>query len=813
MTSDADSAKKRPFRHRVQAWLHRYLALDVAPPPEADGRDPTLLAHNRAPARPVVDPGTLQASDVALSGRDAGDFAGDVPTLAAGACVGGVYEIVAALGGGRLSRVYRVHHRQWNTDLLMTLPSAELASAPVRLRQWLASLDRWAGLGVHPHIASCYSVQPIDGVPCVLTEFAEGGTLRTVMGQEDFSEVQMPLRVAIGVCLALEHAHSRGVIHGNITPDAILLTPQRSPKLSDFDLAAAQGAAFPSASVTPGQREFDAPAYVAPECWAPTATAQPAADVFAFGVCLYEMLFGRPPFAATDGAPPAFPRLQVLRTGEPPPEALLELLRSCVDWVPLRRPPSIEAVRTALTDLYANLFGAAPASVEDTPSQAAEWNTKGVASYLAGGYADADAAWATALETHPGCLEAWFNRHVVRWRRGQVTDEALLDEIAVLRVAPADRWLTHYLLALVHHERGDLDAAVSALDRARQEAPESAVVAAAYDRLEDKRRALPQHRAVVGEHQEYVSAVGINADGRVAVSASDDGTAVLWEVATGSHLRVLTGHQGPVTTVVLDNERSMALTGGTDGTLRLWMTATGACRRVLDPHAGRISTAGLSADGRSIAWAGVRSSEQVEQITLQVWEANTGRQVRTFEGISKPVRSLCFSADGYWLVTGGDDQLVRLWSVETGVCERTFAGHEHFVSGVCISPDNRVILSGSWDRSVRLWDVEGGKLLRTFEGHTALVTSVCLSADVRWALSGSLDCTVRLWEVKTGRCLRTFQGHSGLVMGVAFSADGRWAVSGGWDRTVRIWATAADWREPCQLLVSGSPHTPPSTPA
>jgi small GTP-binding protein len=130
---------------------------------------------------------------------------------------------------------------------------------------------------------------------------------------------------------------------------------------------------------------------------------------------------------------------------------------------------------------------------------------------------------------------------------------------------------------------------------------------------------------------------------------------------------------------------------------------------------------------------------------------------------------------------------MRLWDVETGRCLRVFEGHKKAVYSVAWSADDRRILSGSDDTTVRLWDVETGRCLRVFEGHTNCVQSVAWSADQGRALSGSDDNTVRVWDVETGSCLYVREGHKVGIRSVAWSADQRHAFSGDWHGGIRIW--------------------------
>ncbi|MFN7765752.1 MAG: TIR domain-containing protein, partial [Planctomycetaceae bacterium] len=116
----------------------------------------------------------------------------------------------------------------------------------------------------------------------------------------------------------------------------------------------------------------------------------------------------------------------------------------------------------------------------------------------------------------------------------------------------------------------------------------------------------------------------------------------------------------------------------------------------------------------------------------------------------------------------------------------TFRGHTGPVFSVAYSPDGKRIVSGSQDNTLKVWDAATGQATLTLTGHTATVTSVAYSPDGKRIVSGSFDNTLKVWDAATGQETLTLTGHTGSVFSVAYSPDGKRIVSGSGDNTLKV---------------------------
>jgi len=144
----------------------------------------------------------------------------------------------------------------------------------------------------------------------------------------------------------------------------------------------------------------------------------------------------------------------------------------------------------------------------------------------------------------------------------------------------------------------------------------------------------------------------------------------------------------------------------------------------------------------------------------------TGSQVAALSGHTNWVRSLTFSPDGISLVSGSDDQTVRLWDIQTGGVIKTFVGHTDHVYSVSISADCIRIASGSLDVTIRLWDIQTGNCHCVIQQQETVRHVVFSPTDPQYLLSISSN-KVWQWDINGHQILPTYDGSL-----VVFSPDG-----------------------------------------
>src|SRR5262245_9908978 len=236
-----------------------------------------------------------------------------------------------------------------------------------------------------------------------------------------------------------------------------------------------------------------------------------------------------------------------------------------------------------------------------------------------------------------------------------------------------------------------------------------------------------------GPHTASITALAFTPVSKQLVSASEDKTIRVWDLASRQTLRVIRGETGPA-------------------------------------DFGKIGAIAVAPDGRLLA-AAVRPVAPDKGPVIRLYDFASGTQIGLLEGHEGDIHSLAFSSNGRHLISGGSAHTATIWDGAARKAVHVLKEHRSAVSAAGFTPDGLRAVTASQDRSLRLWRVADGALLREMTGHTGEVVSMAISADGTIA-SQDKTGAIRFWDGRAGTFIKTLTPFpwSGAL---AFSPDGR----------------------------------------
>lgn len=286
-------------------------------------------------------------------------------------------------------------------------------------------------------------------------------------------------------------------------------------------------------------------------------------------------------------------------------------------------------------------------------------------------------------------------------------------------------------------------------------------------------------------HAAEILSLAYTADGSAIVSAADDGTVRVWDLASGSERHILRTDRSLGLSVALSPDGKLLAAGG-EQRLTLWDAATWTRTAELFEdhfaapcaHGGDISTVAFSPCGRRLASIG-------DDGLAKIWDVHTGRKLKTLTGHSGEVLSVAWANDGALLVTGGRDGTLKVWSSKTGTRQFNWKlGSPVWSLAAAVESG---LLAAASGRKLRLFPSTLAEEREGISLDDADATCIAIAPRGVVAAVGCDDGSVRFFDLPSRRETAAFGWGLGRMNAMAFAPDGMTIAAGGSSPDVVVW--------------------------
>ncbi len=649
----------------------------------------------------------------------------------------GQYELLQQIGRGGMGTVWRAMHLRLKRSVAVKLLPVDRLRDPQAVARFHQEMEAVGRLD-HSNLVRAHDAGDVDGQHYLVMELLDGVDLSHLVRKNGPLAIPDACEAVRQAALGLQYAHEHDLVHRDVKPSNLMLTPDGVVKVLDLGLARLVEQAEPDAELTGTDQVMGTGDYIAPEQVDDARGADHRADIYSLGCTLYYLLAGQAPFG--DPKHPTFVKKVMAHTQEPAPD-----IRQVRHDVP-------EDLGELVGRLLAKQPDDRPADMADVADAVGRWSgEENLRKLAAKGSAESPGQFTVAAGPPGKPLTSQGTG-----QRPKAPPQPMARMVAAARKRWA--WLLAAMLALVI-------AATMWMVAARINTQRGDMLVRSTSTV------LPQTLRVVRKFTGQTGAiwgVAFSQDGRWIASGSEDTTVCVWDVATGSKTICFDKHTGRVGAVCFSPDSRYVASGGNDDAIYIWEAETGKVVHRLAGLKDWVRSVAFSPDGKYLA-SGSRD------MAACLWNVETGRQVWRGRHAS-PVNAVAFTPDGTLLLCGCKNRLIHLRETEHGELQGSLVGHSGPVLAVDVSADGSQAVSAGEDQTIRLWNLQQRGELRQITTNSGSFWGVAISPDGSRIISCGPNGRVQLWGAETGREIARNEGVAHTD--VAFSPDGRCAVSG-----------------------------------
>jgi eukaryotic-like serine/threonine-protein kinase len=633
----------------------------------------------------------------------------------------------------------------------------------------------------HPQILRLRDVGLDNHNPFLVSDYVSHLTLRQVFTRGSVQPLETFLPYLKQIAYALQYAHDRHVLHGDIRLENVLLHKDNQILLADFAIEA-----IIQNRELLNYKHVESIAYTAPERI--QGKAGPASDQYSLAIVVYELLCGEPPFTKS------YLEIAGQQINTPPPplrekvpglsSSIEKIVMTALAKEPTKRFSNIQAFVNALDQAQnpqlrgANSLKTPPPPVVPQPIRPPAVAAPYASPAAMPGQPMLNRQSSVYSPAPPAQLPPpTFEDSPLAVRRGNKnTISRRVFAVGLVGLAVAGGVGGWYALS----------------QRLAKPVPPVVLpneIPPATQTIVNNKKVL-----IFTGHLASVNALTWSPDGKLIASASDDTYVQVFDAISGKRKLIYTGHSKEVTAVSWSPNGKFIASGGQDGTVQVWDATNGSRIFTYKGHTDRVNGVSWSSDSQQI----VSGSEDK---TVQVWNAAGGALSFNFLGHTAGVLCVGWQPNNTSVASGSWDGTLRDWATvqhgdhfDAGEQIFSYGGHGKFeVYALAWSPDGTFIASAGADQTVQISSgSDGTPRLPYFTAHRSNqhinpVRSVSWSPDGSSIASGDTYGTIYVWTASDRKIVFTYQGQTGAVNSVAWSPDGKKIASANSDSTVHVW--------------------------
>ncbi len=769
---------------------------------------------------------------------------------AKGQIVDNLYRIEHILHGG-MGVIYVIEHLKWGIKLVVKSPISGFSEEEYKKR-FIREAETWVELGKHPNIATAYYVRDLHGIPGIFIEYADGGSLTEYLKKNTVRALPEILDIAIQFSEGIRYAHKKGLVHRDIKPDNILLMKDGTAKITDFGLVKTKDKIDKGETLKniecPSEISRDewhtmthgyamgTPPYMAPEQWTEADRADKRADIYSFGIMLFEMLCGRRPFIKDHNSAehPLLAYQMMHRFNTPPdpaeyrqdiPVKLKNLILKCLEKKPENRYKFFEEILDELLMIYSEVTGKDYARKMPGEAQlkSEDLNNRALSYLDLGKKEEAIKLFEEAIKLDPHSIYANINLIILLSEYNLDTYENILLRFKAVREGNTGNPLPFYYEAIYELEYGNTQKSLSLISQALEleksnamfwnirgvalfnlmkygEASDAFKMSVDLDKenkegirnygaslyhLRKYRGSCDEFGRVLDMYEDDIDlkadlAVALTGTGELKKSLSNLDEILKKDIHSlkGNLYKgeLLAGINRYVPTFTAPETKEC------EGYLKKAFTIAPHVPRVIKSYRDYTVKFSLPSPTRP------SFEEKIMEIEKPLLKIEPG-DIKTFEGAGGKIKKVSFLTESQ-VLSANTDSLIELWDITSGKTIKKFYEDTSYMKfeifDISISPCKKYIISAHGDGKIRKWDIEKGELSDTFTGET-IIRSVDISSDGKLIASAGNDGILGLWEAETGVCIKNINNGEGIIFCARFSPDGTYIATGNQNGTIKLW--------------------------